>query len=302
MKIFWKNKTRNSLNSKNEIDINRLLTLDQRIFLIDNLVFRDNEVRLNIYTDGSYFLLYEDDIGELWGPMIEYIGFQNHELWMNGCELGLKKTYQRFHQSEKSSKNIEAHLKNGNIAWSNIGRQTLVYTLDKKPKHIESIQIKKDSSSHMIRVKETINNIQLGEDVDVRVTYDSDQTENHLIIRKLSNREVKFHPEVQKQMEQRRSVDDQETLTTMLNYHNLIAYIETPLNVEEILVSIQTKYKNSNHCFTGRHTYDELDRLLSSSKIEIKEFGLIPKELQSIDIRIGYIRTEDRTKQEIQLL
>jgi len=302
MILFGKKKIKHRINNKKEIDINKLVIINQHTFLIDNLIFKDNEVKLNIYTDGNYFLLYDDDIDELWSPMIEYIGLQKYELWMNGDKLELKKAYQRLNISRESSKNIEAHFKSSNIDWSNIGRQALVFKLEKKPKYIESVQLKKDSSTRMIRVKETINNIQIGEDVNVRVTYNSDQIEKQLIIRKLWSSEVILHPEILKQMEQRRSEDDLEMLTTITNYHNLIAYIETSIDVEEILVSIQTKYENSNLVLTCRHIYDQLESILASSKIEIKELGLIPKELKSIDIRVGYVRIEDTAKQVIQLL
>jgi hypothetical protein len=54
--------------------------------------------------------------------------------------------------------------------------------------------------------------------------------------------------------------------------------------------------------FAGKHNYDQLPKIMKNSEVQIKEFGLIPKELKCIDIRIGYLRIEEASPIKIQLI
>ncbi len=302
MNFIKKKNGKKDSNNVDDIDINKLITIDKYFFLIDKFSFHGNDIKLHIYTNGDLFLLYGDDIEELFGSMIEYIGIHNYDLWIDGCKMSLKKNYQRFHQPITSSKNVEYLIKEGIVDWSNIGRQTLVYNYKNNTKNIKSVFLQKASNTRMIKVKESLKNISIGSKLDVKIPYEISPNEKYIIIRKLATREVALHQEVLSQMKIRNTMDDQNTLEVIDKYQNLIAYIETPVEVKEMLISLQSKFDDSGMAFAGKHNYDQLPKIMKDSEVQIKEFGLIPKEFKCINIRIGYLRIEEASPIKIQLI
>lgn len=274
-------------NLTRTINLHQVLDHEGYMFIIDDLVIEKGEVKLNLFMDGNYTLLYEDDMDELYSPLIEYVGFKNADLYINGKKLLKKKVYQRSNQSKTSAYLKELYEKDV-ISFENLGRQTLVYIWEQPEKNIESIQLIHENKGTLVKVKRTMSQLSVDQELDLSIPYRIKE-DREVILRKLAVRPIKLHPQVQDQMEKRRMNEDLEVLEDIGKYHNLIGYFEVPSDVSELMMAIRTNFENASGGYGGLHKYESLPLIKHNTKMVIKEFGLIPKGLMEIDLRIGYI-------------
>ncbi|MBN2793939.1 MAG: hypothetical protein JXR88_00935 [Clostridia bacterium] len=280
----WFKKKHGSRN----IAIHQVFNLNGDVFVIEDLHIEGDEIKLNIFFDGHHTLMFEEDLEELWLPYIEYIGFKDADLFINGKKLIKKKVYQR--SSQPRSSYLTQLYEDAVVDWENIGRQTLTFAWEEACKDIESIQLVQEEHHVLIKTKVLMEQLNIGKALNVKVPYTYQGHSHEVILRKLATRPIQLHPEVQKEMEKRRLQEDLEVLKDMENYHHMIMYFEVPQEVEELLISIKTPFEQSHGSYTGFHTYETLNLFHCENKIVIKALGMIPKTLKTIDLRLGYVK------------
>ena len=74
-----------------EIKISKLCKIGSYNFFVDQVIIKENELRLQVYSNGAYSISSMEDLEDLHTMKLDIIGIQEYDFKVNGRSLVLKK-------------------------------------------------------------------------------------------------------------------------------------------------------------------------------------------------------------------